>query len=158
MKELDIAFRIQECKKEELSAEDLELVERAIAMTSQAYAPYSHFSVGAAIRLADGLIVSGSNQENAAFPSGTCAERSACFYAAANYPSSAFRAIAVAARDTDGELTASPISPCGGCRQALLEYEKLAGRPVKVLLTGRDSVYILPSVKSLLPLAFDSFK
>lgn len=154
---MEITLRIQELKRSELSPEDRELLRRAEEMTANAYVPYSHFSVGAAIRLDNGEIITGANQENAAFPSGTCAERSACFNAGANRPHNKFTAIAVAAKEAGGEFTLQPISPCGGCRQALLEYEKLAGRPVRVILAGRDSVYILPSVKSLLPLAFDSF-
>lgn len=142
---------------ETLAAPDRELALKAIEMTANSYAPYSNFRVGAAIRLASGIVVTGANQENAAFPSGTCAERSACFAAGANHPADTFETIAVAARETDGQLTAEPISPCGGCRQALLEYEKIAGRPVKVILVGRDKIYTLPSVKSLLPLAFTTF-
>ena len=99
----------------------------------------------------------GSNQENVAYPSGTCAERSACFYAHARYPEAKFKKIAVAARGTDGEFVAAPVAPCGACRQSLLEYEMLAGAPVEVLLVGRDSVYRLPSVASMLPLAFTEF-
>lgn len=157
MKEKDFVLRIQQLQREELDTSLRMLVEKAEAMTTTAYAPYSNFSVGAAIMLEDGTVVTGSNQENAAFPSGTCAERSAAFYAGANFPDKTFSVIAVAARDEKGNLTQQPISPCGGCRQALLEYEKRAGRDVKVILTGRDYVYILPSVKSLLPLAFISF-
>ncbi|WP_367950285.1 cytidine deaminase, partial [uncultured Duncaniella sp.] len=105
----------------------------------------------------NGETVTGSNQENAAFPSGTCAERTACYYAHSRHPDSRFTAIAIAARGTDGEELAQPIAPCGACRQALLEYETLAGRDVKVILTARDKVYILPSVRSTLPLAFSEF-
>lgn len=157
MREKDITIRIIEDTLDTLEASDRLLAEKAIEMTEKAYAPYSHFCVGAAIRLSSGTIVTGANQENAAFPSGTCAERSACFYAGANYPGDTFETIAVAAREVDGQLTAEPISPCGGCRQALLEYEKIADRPVKVILVGRDKIYTLPSVKSLLPFAFTSF-
>ena len=119
--------------------------------------PYSRFNVGAAILLSDGNIVTGANQENAAFPSGTCAERTACYYAGANYPDAHFEKIAIAARGTDGLEVVQPIPPCGACRQALLEYEKLAGHDVEVLLAGRDEIYILPSVKALLPLSFSDF-
>ena len=87
----------------------------------------------------------------------TCAERSACFYAHARYPQAKFRRIAVAARGTDGEFVADPVAPCGACRQSLLEYEMLAGGPVEVLLCGKDKVYRLPSVVSMLPLAFTDF-
>ncbi len=87
----------------------------------------------------------------------SCAERTACYYAHSRHPDSRFTAIAIAARGTDGEELAQPIAPCGACRQALLEYETLAGRDVKVILTARDKVYILPSVRSTLPLAFSEF-
>ena len=117
----------------------------------------SHFHVGAAIELDNGEVVCGSNQENVAYPSGTCAERSACFYAAARYPESKFVKIVVAARGTDGEFVSEPVAPCGACRQALLEYEQLAGRPVPVILCGKDSFRMLPSVASTLPLAFTEF-
>lgn len=157
MEEKHFNFTWTECRKEELSANDRTLIDKATAMTYNAYAPYSHFSVGAAILLDDGTIVTGSNQENAAFPSGTCAERSACFAAGANYPETKFNTIAIASREADGSILDEPISPCGGCRQALLEYEKRAGHPVRVILAGREKIYILPSVKSLLPLAFTTF-
>ena len=107
--------------------------------------------------LDNGETITGANQENAAFSAGTCAERSACFYAHANYPEARFEAIAIAARAEDGDFVADPVSPCGVCRQALLEYEVLAKHPVPVWLAGRNCVYRLPSVASLLPLAFSEF-
>ena len=140
---------------DELPAEDRELVDAAKGMTRNSYAPYSKFHVGAAIRMEDGRIVLGANQENAAYPSGTCAERTACFQASALYPGVRMRKIAVAAW-TGGEFQGKPISPCGACRQALVEYEKLYG-PMEVLLYGREGVYVLPSVSSLLPLSFTEF-
>ena len=157
MRETTIRLTVAMCKADELSAPDRELCEAAVAATSRAYAPYSHFSVGAAIRLEGGVIVTGANQENVAFPSGTCAERSACFYAHSRYPEARFRKIAIAARGTDGEFTTVPTAHCGACRQAQLEYEVLAGPPVEVLLAGRSRVFRLPSVASLLPLAFTEF-
>ncbi len=158
MKEFEVKAKVIEASFEDLDAIDRELVEKAKASTYRSYAPYSHFRVGAAILLDNGEIVEGSNQENAAYPSGLCAERTAAFYAHTRYPDSKFLAIAVAARDTDGEFCESPVSPCGACRQSLLEYETLAGGPVKVLLVGNDKVYILESIKSLLPFAFTDFK
>ncbi len=158
MKEQNIITPILSVAYDELSDEDRVLVDAAREATYRSYAPYSHFSVGAAIRLDNGEIVTGANQENAAYPSGLCAERTAAFYAHARYPEAKFRVLAVAARDTSGEEIAAPISPCGGCRQSLLEYETLAGDNVKVILAGRDAIYVLPSVKSLLPLAFVDFK
>lgn len=157
MEKITISVQVESYTYSELTPERSELVELARRYTSNAYAPYSRFSVGAAIRLDNGQIVCGANQENVAYPSGTCAERSACFAAGAQYPGVAFRAIAIASVGTDGQVPAEPTAPCGACRQALLEYETLAGANVEVLLAGRDKVYVLPSVKSLLPLAFSEF-
>lgn len=158
MKEFEIVARVVECDAEDLPLADREIVEKAKEATYRSYAPYSHFCVGAAIRLDNGETVVGSNQENAAYPSGLCAERTAAFYAHARHPQAKFEAIAIAARDTDGQFCESPISPCGACRQSLLEYETLAGHPVKVMLVGREKVYVLESIKSLLPFAFVDFK
>lgn len=165
MKERKIVALIREYKPEELPSEYTELVDAAKAATRRAHAPYSKFHVGAAIRLEDGTIVSGANQENAAFSSGTCAERSACFYASSQYPGVPFRQIAIAAYaepDQASNPTSAPsfqlkpISPCGSCRQALLEYEAMHG-DIEVILFGQEAVYILPSIKSLLPLSFTEF-
>ncbi|MDE5942341.1 MAG: cytidine deaminase [Muribaculaceae bacterium] len=141
----------------ELSADEQKLVDEAREATERSYAPYSNFRVGAAIELDNGVRVTGANQENVAFPSGTCAERSACFYAHARYPEAKFKKIAIAARGTDGEFVAEPVAPCGACRQALLEYETLAQGPVEVLLVGKEKIYRLPSVASTLPFAFSEF-
>ena len=157
MKNLTITIPFQQLSYDELQGREAELVKLAREATLRSYAPYSNFSVGAAIGLSNGENVVGSNQENAAFSSGTCAERSACFYAHARYPEAKFEMIAIAARGTDGEFTELPTPPCGACRQALLEYEVLAGGPVSVLLAGRDFVYRLPSVASTLPFAFTEF-
>lgn len=157
MKTLTLTTPVAVAAYDELTPADSHLVTLAREATRRSYAPYSHFCVGAAILLDNGEIIEGANQENVAYPSGTCAERSACFYASARHPGVPFRAIAIAARGTDGEFTPIPTAPCGACRQALLEYEVLAGAPVRVLLAGRDDIYILPSVASLLPLAFTEF-
>lgn len=157
MEKITISVPVESYTYAELTPQQSELVEMARQYTSNSYAPYSHFRVGAAIRLDNGVIVCGANQENVAYPSGTCAERSACFAAGAQYPGVAFRAIAIASVGTDGQVPDTPTAPCGACRQALLEYETLAGANVEVLLAGRDKVYVLPSVKSLLPLAFSEF-
>lgn len=157
MKNLTLTIPYEQLSYAELQGREALLVELAREATARAYAPYSHFCVGAAIGLSNGENVVGSNQENVAFPSGTCAERSACFYAHARYPEARFEIIAIAARGTDGEFTSLPTAPCGACRQALLEYEMLAGHPVPVLLAGRDVIYRLPSVASTLPFAFTEF-
>lgn len=157
MKEKEIKIAFQELNYDELSERQRRLVDLAREATHRSYAPYSHFNVGAAIELDNGEIVTGANQENAAFPSGTCAERSACFYAHAAYPDAKFKAIAIAAREGDGKEIEEPVAPCGACRQALLEYETLAKGNVEVILIGSRAIYVLPSVKSTLPLAFFEF-
>lgn len=157
MKNKQIITEIVELGYDELDDSRRALVEAAWAATGRSYAPYSRFRVGAAIRLDNGETVSGSNQENAAYPSGICAERTAAYYAHATYPEARFEAVAIAAVGTDGERVAEPVSPCGACRQALLEYETLAGHDVEVLLAGREAVYVLRSVKATLPLAFCEF-
>lgn len=158
MAEKEIKIAYQELSYEQLSENEQDAVDAARAASYRAYAPYSRFSVGAAILLDSGEIVAGSNQENVAYPSGMCAERTAAYYAHSRYPDSGMQCIAIVARDTNGEFSSLPISPCGACRQALLEYELLSGEPIAVLLVGGDKICKLPSVKSLLPLAFDEFK
>lgn len=156
MKKLNITVPVEVCAFEDLTPGDRELVMAAKDATGGSYAPYSQFHVGAAIRLNNGVIVKGANQENAAFSSGTCAERSACFGAAANYPDADMDMIAIAACNSEG-FQRKPISPCGSCRQSLLEYEHKQGHPMRVILYGADECYILPSIASLLPLCFTEF-
>ncbi len=157
MKEKEITTRILEVSYDELTERQRRLVDLARKATDRSYAPYSKFRVGAAIELSNGEIVTGSNQENAAYPSGTCAERTAAFYAHAAYPDAKFKAIAIAAIGTDGNEIVDPVAPCGACRQSLLEFETLAGDNVEVILVGSRAIYILPSVRSTLPLAFFEF-
>ena len=157
MTKREITVHFEELGHDELNESDAKLVRKAMDATYRSYSPYSHFSVGAAIALSNGVTVEGANQENVAYPSGTCAERSACFWAHAQYPDAKFEKIAIAARGTDGEFVGTPVAPCGACRQALLEYEMLSGKPVEVFLVGAQAVYRLPSVRSLLPLAFSEF-
>lgn len=165
MKDFEIRIQAKECMLEELPESDRQLVDAAKHATRSSYVPYSRFHVGAAICMADGTIVSGSNQENAAYPSGTCAERTAAFYASASHPGMAMKKIAIAAwtklHKPDGlpweeYFQAMPISPCGACRQALLEYETAYGE-IEVILYGREKIYIFPSVASLLPFCFTEF-
>ena len=157
MKDLKLTTPYRLATFDELDESDRRLVQLAREATFRSYAPYCKFRVGAAILLDNGETVTGANQENVAYPSGTCAERTACYYAHATYPDARFKAIAIAARDTDGNFVATPTAPCGACRQALLEYEMLAGGDVRVILAGADEIYILPSVKSTLPFAFTEF-
>lgn len=156
MKEQLLSIRLRTYTYEELADADRELVDAAREATHRSYVPYSHFSVGAAARLANGLIVSGSNQENAAYPSGTCAERTTLFYANSSHPGQAVDTLAIAARNEQGEFTARPISPCGACRQVMIETENRFGRPMRVLLYGTEGICELPGAKALLPLSFDA--
>ncbi len=156
MTEKNISTKIQVFAYNELSCEYQKLVDLAKEATKSSYTPYSHFNVGAAILLENGVMIKGTNQENAAFPVGICAERSACFNAGANYPGVAFTAIAITAFQ-NGDFVEEPCSPCGVCRQALLEFEVQAGRPIHILLVGRDKIYHIVGMKSLLPLSFTEF-
>lgn len=157
MRSSDIIVPMMAAQYDELSVTDRKLIDAARKAAERAYAPYSRFSVGAAILLDDGTVVEGSNQENAAFPSGLCAERTAAFYAHSRYPEARFKTIAISAIGADGLRVAAPIAPCGACRQTLLEYEVLAEDPVRVILDGASELFILPSVRSLLPVAFSEF-
>ena len=154
MKQRAITIRIAEYKQlDELSEEQANLVKRAIDSAKLAYAPYSDFRVGAALLLANGDIVTGNNQENAAYPSGLCAERVAIFYAGANYPEVPVKMIAVTSLK-DGELQKEPVSPCGGCRQVMLEMENHGNTPMEVILYGTKKIQILKQASDLLPLPF----
>ncbi len=152
MKEFKFEFNYVEVPVSELSPLDGELYERAIDATKDAYAPYSNFQVGAALMLTNGKIVTGNNQENAAYPSGLCAERVALFYANAKYPGVSVRTLAIVAM-VNGKLKKG-ISPCGACRQVMLETEERGDMPIRILLCGKETALIVPSVKVLLPLAF----
>jgi cytidine deaminase len=155
MKQLAIHTDIRVLAYDELSADDRALIDAAKAATRTSYVPYSHFAVGAAARLADGTIVCGSNQENAAYPSGLCAERTTLFYANAQHPTLAVDTLAVAAR-TEKDFLAAPIPPCGACRQVMLEVENRFREPLRVLLYGRDGIYEIARASDLLPLSFGS--
>ncbi len=130
------------------------LIEKAREACKGAYSPYSNFCVGAALILEDGEVVTGANQENAAYPSGLCAERSAIYWAGANHKGKKIKAIAVTAHRA-GEDKFLPVSPCGSCRQAMLEYEHIQEGDIEVLLESDGGVLVFPSVASLLPLQFD---
>lgn len=137
----------------ELPEEDQKLLKAARKAAKFAYAPYSGFSVGAALKLENGDIVKGNNQENAAFPTGLCAERVALFYANATYPHLSVKSIAVTASSHD-EIVDGPVRPCGSCRQALSEAEVRFKQPIKVILDGKKKIQIFEGVDSLLPFAF----
>lgn len=153
MKELKIESVIEELTLSELPADQQELVKRACEATYNSNAPYSNFNVGAAIRLGDGSIVIGANQENAAFSLCVCAERTAIFAAQAQFPELPITQIAITAKNTDGFLL-SPVSPCGSCRQVMTEMEDRYKNNMLVLLVGAEKIYRLKSAKDLLPLCF----
>lgn len=156
MKELTITIPVRIYSYEELADNDRTLIDAARQATYRSYVPYSHFSVGAAARLADGTIVTGSNQENAAYPSGTCAERTTLFYANAQYPDQPIDTLAIAARNEQGAFLPEPITPCGACRQVMLETEKRFQHPMRILLYGTQGICEVEGISSLLPLSFDA--
>ena len=147
MKLYDITTTVRVYDMDELSSEDQQLVYAAKNATKSSYAPYSHFCVGAAVRLADGLVITGSNQENAAFPSGLCAERTA------HHPDTPVVALAVAAF-TQGHFLSEPIPPCGACRQVIMEVEDRYQQPIRIILYGTSGIHVVETVKALLPLYF----
>lgn len=153
MKEFSISTTIQICRYEELTDEERRVIEAAREATRNSYAPYSRFHVGAAALLQDGTIVCGTNQENAAYPSGLCAERTALFAANSQYPQQPVTMLAIAARNESG-FTTLPVSPCGACRQVMQETENRYGHPMRLLLYGTNRIYRIDSAASLLPLAF----
>lgn len=155
MKKSEIVVPIVEKEFGELSSEERELVDAARAIAQDAYAPYSKFRVGAALRLQSGRIVTGSNQENAAYPSGLCAERTALFYAGAQYPDDPVVALVVTAMREDNQF-AAVAAPCGGCRQVLLETADRHKHPYPVYLAGANSVKIVEDCRLLLPINFDA--
>ena len=153
MKEKEIISKVRIYDYEELTDADRELIDKAKDATQTSYAPFSKFCVGAAARLSDGTIVTGSNQENAAFPSSLCAERTALFYANARYPEKSVEELAIAAY-AHGTFLKSPIPPCGACRQVILGVEERYGRPIRILLFGEEGTYVVDSIKALLTLQF----
>lgn len=152
MEEKRIELKFEILKTEELTSEDMRLRSAAISAAERAYAPYSCFNVGAALLLKDGTLVKGNNQENVAYPSGLCAERVALFYAGASFPDVPVISLAIVAIK-DGEVQSS-ISPCGGCRQVMLETERRYEQSVRILLCGSRETIIIPSAKELLPFSF----
>lgn len=140
---------------DEMIPEDRELVGAAIEAMSGAYAPYSHFHVGAAVRLSNGQIVKGSNQENAAFPSGLCAERTAMFAASSRYPDKDMLSVAIAG-GVLGRLGTSPATPCGACRQVMAQYQAKSGKPMSVIMVADGLIWKFDRVDDILPLIFNS--
>lgn len=144
-----------ELKSSDLSAQQSLLLDTAEEATKSAYAPYSNFQVGAAVLLDNGEIVTGSNQENAAYPSGLCAERVALFSAHHRYPKAKVVAIAIAAKN-QGKALKNPIMPCGACVQVMSESITRGGQTFEVLLQGEERILHLPSALNLLPFRFEA--
>ncbi len=137
----------------ELPEDEAGLILEARNAANQSYSPYSKFKVGAALLLKSGKLVTGSNQENAAYPSGLCAERTAIFWANAQYPDDPVVKLAISAQNINGQLQ-QPISPCGACRQVMLETENRFKTPITTLLDGASCIYVISKVADLLPLHF----
>ncbi len=139
----------------QMTPEDQEMVAAALDAQKGSYSPYSHFQVGASLKLENGLVLKGANQENAAYPSGLCAERTVMFYAGANYPDIPFDTLAIAGSD-HGVLCESPASPCGACRQVMAEYQKKHNKPFNIILVGSKRIRKFHCVDDVLPFIFDS--
>jgi cytidine deaminase len=155
MKEYNLTAKMRAYQWNELTDEQRKVVSVAKEQTQNSYCPYSGFHVGAGVLLANGTIIRGANQENAAYPSGLCAERTALFAAGAQYPDQPVTKLAIACF-TDGHFTKEPGSPCGACRQVMVETEHRYGGKMEVILYGEDETYIFDSAADLLPLIFVS--
>lgn len=156
MGEFSITIKGLSVSRADLSAPDLELLERAEEASKNAYAPYSQFFVGAALTLEDGTVVLGTNQENVAYPSGLCAERVALFSASTNYPNVPVKTMAITV-NTKKSIITVPLSPCGSCRQVLMEYQHKQKQPIRLILGGQaDVVWIFEDSSSLLPFGFEA--
>ena len=154
MQKKTIETKVEIYSFEELDSQKQKLINKAKEQVTKAYAPYSGFHVGAAIELENGEIFAGSNQENSAYPSGLCAERVAMFYANAQYPNVAVKTLAIAAF-TNGNFLEYPVTPCGSCRQVLLESEQRFEKDITILLYGTKEIFMIDNVKQLLPLCFE---
>ncbi len=141
----------------ELEVEDRELVLNAKLAADKAYAPYSKFNVGAAVRMANGTIINANNQENAAYPSGLCAERVAIFYAQATYPKIPIESIAIVAKQ-DGIVTGKVVYPCAACRQVMMEAQQRGGKPIKVIMASESKIEVVDSIDALLPFSFNNIR
>lgn len=155
MKEHNLTTKMRSYQWDELTEEQRKVLTIAKEQIKHSYCPYSHFHVGAAAQLANGEVVRGCNQENAAYPSGLCAERTALFAAGAQYPEEPVKRLAIACY-TGGHFTKEPGSPCGACRQVMLETEHRYSGKMEVLLYGEAETYVFESAADLLPLIFVS--
>jgi cytidine deaminase len=150
----EFKFTYKNLPLESLDDNDMLLFEKAVSGMDNAYAPYSNFKVGASVKLENGEIVVGNNQENIAYPSGLCAERVALFYVGANYPNETIETICIVAK---GDLIPvdSVLAPCGSCRQVMIESEKRQSKPIRVILVNQNkTVVVIETVKHFLPFIF----
>ena len=151
----NIVVNFQEYKSiDDLDSLDKELVEKAIVAGSNAYSPYSNFHVGAAAKLGNGNIICGNNQENAAYPSGLCAERTALFYANANFPDQKIESLVILG-EKNGEALKDIVTPCGACRQVIWESQNRQKSPIRIILASKEKVMIFEDINQLLPFSFD---
>jgi cytidine deaminase len=159
MKVKNIQIRFEEyAEGEQLPSSDLSLLHEARQAANNSYAPYSEFHVGAAVLLENGIVVKGSNQENASYPLGLCAERVAIFHANSAYPGVKIRAVAITA-SAQYFVTQSPITPCGACRQVMAEVENRQAAPIRIIMSGQKGLtQIVDGIKNLLPLSFKEEK
>ena len=154
MKEIELNFKVRIYPSaEELPEPSLKLILLAREAALRAYAPYSGYRVGAAVLLENGEIITGNNQENAAYPSGLCAERTALFYASSRYPNVAVYAMAITTL-SNGVPSGEFAKPCGGCRQVIAEYEDLSGKPIEIILDGSSAITVVDGIDTLLPFRF----
>jgi cytidine deaminase len=150
----DYIIKYKELSLENISQDEKVLIQHAINSASKAYAPYSNFRVGAAVRLQNGIIIEGNNQENAAYPSGLCAERVALFFANASFPDLPVTEIAIIGLDQLGNVFEDVITPCGSCRQVIAETEFRFRNNIKIILASKNKVLMFNSIKDLLPFHF----
>ena len=154
MDSFDIVVKVKAYTYNECEESDKKLIEHARSATKTAYAPYSGFNVGVALLLENGVVTTGNNQENIAYPSGLCAERVALFHTNSQYPDIPVKTIAIAASHNNA-FTEDICTPCGSCRQVLLEAELRYGKEIRILMCGREKICEVSSIKHLLPLSFD---
>lgn len=154
MKQRAFTIKVAEYDRlEDMHPDQADLVHKAMEAAEGAYAPYSSYQVGAAVRMQNGEIITGNNQENAAYPSGLCAERVAIFYAGSRLPEVAAMSLAIAAK-SEGLFQEEPVTPCGACRQVIFEKEQQGNLPMEVILYGSKKIQVLRSATDLLPLPF----
>jgi len=154
MKEILLEFKIKIYQStEELPERSKALLLVARESAGRAYAPYSGYHVGAAVLLENGEVIAGNNQENAAYPSGLCAERTALFYASSKFPGVAVTALAISTL-SNGVLPGEFAKPCGSCRQVMAEYEDLSGKPMEIILDGSSAITVVDGIDTLLPFRF----